>query len=50
MEVEVSGPSTDPNVERAALLRTARKLFEGSIFVPANVWDGKAQTLETASA
>ena len=50
VEVEVSGPATDPKVERAALLRTARKLFEGNIFVPANVWDGKAQTLETASA
>ena len=30
-----------PVVKRAALLRTARKLMSGEVFVPAAVWDGK---------
>src|SRR4051812_7431089 len=30
-----------PVVKRAALLRTARKLMSGEVFVPATVWDGK---------
>jgi 4-oxalomesaconate tautomerase len=42
VELELSGPPDDPVVERAALLRTARRLFEGSVFVPRSVWDGGA--------
>lgn len=49
VEVEVSGSSGNPKIERAALLRTARKLFQGQIFVPGRVWDGKAKALETAN-
>ncbi len=49
VEIEVSGPSHDPKIERAALLRTARKLFEGNILIPGRVWDGKNSNLETAS-
>ena len=30
-----------PVVKRAALLRTARKLMSGEVYVPATVWDGK---------
>ena len=30
-----------PAVKRAALLRTARKLMAGEVYVPAAVWDGK---------
>jgi 4-oxalomesaconate tautomerase len=36
MEVESRGDSI--RVKRSALLRTARKLMEGQIFVPASVW------------
>ena len=28
-------------VHRAALLRTARLLMRGDVFVPASVWDGR---------
>ncbi len=40
VELELSGPPDNPLVERAALLRTARRLFEGSVLVPGSVWDG----------
>jgi 4-oxalomesaconate tautomerase len=36
MEVEPQGDSI--RVKRSALLRTARKLMEGQVFVPASVW------------
>jgi len=35
----VAGP-TGPEVRRAALLRTARKLFEGWVCIPKQVWPG----------
>ena len=41
VELEVGGTETEPRVERAALLRTARKLMEGAVYVPASVWDGR---------
>ena len=50
VELEISGPAEMPKIERAALLRTARKLFEGNILIPGAAWDGKAQALETATA
>ena len=50
VEIEVSGPADDPKIERAALLRTARKLFEGKILIPGRVWNGKGVALETAPA
>ncbi len=31
-----------PRVERSALLRTARALMAGDVFVPGEVWDGSA--------
>ena len=42
VELELSGPANEPVVERAALLRTARRLFEGNVFVPQAAWDGGA--------
>jgi 4-oxalomesaconate tautomerase len=36
-------------VERSALLRTARKLMEGDVFVPAAVWDGAPHALASAA-
>ena len=50
VEIEISGSVEDPKIERAALLRTARKLFEGKILIPGRVWGGKSATLETATA
>lgn len=41
VELEVGGTEAEPIVERAALLRTARKLMEGAVYIPASVWDGK---------
>ena len=38
--MEVDTTENPPKVRRAALLRTARKLMEGQVFVPASVWDG----------
>jgi 4-oxalomesaconate tautomerase len=39
MEVEING--ADVNVKRSALLRTARKLMRGEIYVSASAWSGK---------
>lgn len=39
MEVKADGDSV--KVERAALLRTARKLMSGEVYVPASVWSRK---------
>lgn len=49
VEIEVSGSEDDPHIERAALLRTARRLFEGKVLIPSGVWDGKAGVLQAAS-
>ncbi|WP_316976927.1 4-oxalomesaconate tautomerase [Shumkonia mesophila] len=40
VDLEVGGTADAPKVERAALLRTARPLFEGAILVPARAWGG----------
>jgi 4-oxalomesaconate tautomerase len=41
VDLLLGGDAAAPKVERAALLRTARRLFEGHVLVPATVWDGK---------
>ena len=38
LDVDFSGPL--PDVRRAALLRTARKLFAGRVYVPGGIWAG----------
>jgi 4-oxalomesaconate tautomerase len=38
-----TGADGRPVVNRSALLRTARLLMRGQVFVPASVWDGGAQ-------
>jgi 4-oxalomesaconate tautomerase len=38
MDVTVNGSSV--TVNRSALLRTARKLMQGTVFVPASAWGG----------
>ncbi len=47
VDLEVGGTPDAPKVERAALLRTARPLFEGAILVPARAWNGNTQRRET---
>ena len=37
-------------MRRAALIRTARRVFEGRVFVPAEVWAGKARETEREPA
>jgi 4-oxalomesaconate tautomerase len=40
-EFEFHGTAEKPDIRRAAFIRTARRLFEGSILVPQSVWSGK---------
>lgn len=40
VDLEVAEGADGPEVRRAALLRTARKLFTGHVFVPAAIWAG----------
>jgi 4-oxalomesaconate tautomerase len=35
----VEGEGADIRVRRSALLRTARKLMTGEVFVPASIWN-----------
>ncbi len=41
VEIEVGGDEIEPVVRKAALLRTARLLMQGSVLIPAAVWEGK---------
>jgi 4-oxalomesaconate tautomerase len=40
VDLDVSTGPNGPEVTRAALVRTARKLLAGHVFVPAAVWAG----------
>lgn len=40
VEMDVSGQGDDVKVTRSALLRTARKLMRGEVFVPSAAWSG----------
>jgi 4-oxalomesaconate tautomerase len=40
VDLEVVDGPDGPEVKRAALLRTARKLFSGHVFIPADIWAG----------
>ena len=40
VELDVTNGANGPEVERAALLRTARKLFAGHVYVPRAAWTG----------
>ncbi len=41
VELHLSGDPDQPSIERAAILRTARRLFEGHLLVPRHVWAGR---------
>ena len=40
IEMEMEDLDGLPKIKRAALLRTARRLFEGNALIPSGVWDG----------
>lgn len=42
VEVELDTAQEPPSVLRSALLRTARLLMRGTVFVPATIWSGKS--------
>ncbi|MEX2495484.1 MAG: 4-oxalomesaconate tautomerase [Woeseia sp.] len=42
VEVELDASQEPPSVLRSALLRTARLLMRGTVFVPAAIWSGRA--------
>jgi 4-oxalomesaconate tautomerase len=51
VELETGTPVNGiPQIERAALLRTTRRLMEGYALVPADVWDGQTGLLAAAAA
>jgi 4-oxalomesaconate tautomerase len=41
VELELGEGPDGPQVRRAALLRTARRIFVGEAFVPAHIWAGR---------
>lgn len=41
VELETVTANDTVEIKRAALLRTARRLFEGNVLIPASVWDGR---------
>ncbi len=41
VEIDLAVRGGDPHVQRAALLRTARLLMRGEVFVPGTVWRGR---------
>jgi len=41
VEIEVEAANGAIAVKRSALLRTARKIFDGAVFVPSALWDGR---------
>lgn len=50
VELETGEPVNGiPQIRRAALLRTTRRLMEGNALIPADVWDGKTGLLADAA-
>lgn len=41
VELEVENKQDIPNVRRAALLRTARKIMDGRVYIPSEIWNGQ---------
>ena len=51
VELETGTPVNGiPQIERAALLRTTRRLMEGYALIPADVWDGQTGLFAAAAA
>jgi 4-oxalomesaconate tautomerase len=50
VELETGDPVNGiPQIQRAALLRTTRRLMEGSVLIPADIWDGRTGLLADAA-
>ena len=47
IEIEVNENSGALDIVRSSLVRTARALFSGHVFVPVSVWDGKKKVVDT---
>jgi 4-oxalomesaconate tautomerase len=41
VQLETARGANGIEIERAALLRTARRLFDGNVLIPRGVWDGR---------
>jgi 2-methylaconitate cis-trans-isomerase PrpF len=39
--IEFDGPREAPEIRRVGFMRTARRLMEGEVYIPATVWDGR---------
>jgi len=50
VEIPANGNAANARITRAAVLRTTRRLFEGSVLVPHRVWAGQQGTGITAKA
>jgi 2-methylaconitate cis-trans-isomerase PrpF len=48
LDVDFTGGRQE--LRRAALIRTARRIFEGSVFVPEKVWAGEKRVAQPAKA
>lgn len=48
IDLDVLLSESEPMMRRAALIRTARRVFEGHVCIPASVWPGSWQTDEPA--
>ena len=48
IEMDVSGDPMNPKISRAAVLRTCRRLFEGSVLIPSSIWSGKQPVRQAA--
>ena len=50
VELETGAPVDGiPRIERAALLRTTRRLMEGNALIPADIWDGRTGLVADAA-
>src|SRR5690606_27718422 len=43
VEIEVEDSAGGFEVRRSALLRTARKLMQGQVYIPARIWSGQKE-------
>ncbi len=41
IDLVTSGAPQHPKIERAAVIRTTRRLFEGFVLIPSSVWQGE---------
>ena len=41
IELKTSGAAANPVIERAAVIRTTRRLFEGHVLIPSSLWQGE---------